>query len=384
MLAGALARIGDPEAAREALVEADLYATCAGSNFLNAEVGYFKAVTAWTARDFATAERIAFEALDESAGTSHARLLELLALAAGMRGNSSQHIALLQNAIGHLERLETRDVFLEANMLNNLAIPASETNAPGLRDFISTRLHDIPWHEELLSLRFHVTRHLAWLDALTGDHLSAFRRFRAASDMARGPAWKIFALTDRAYLAREMGEALSAAESVADAEELVANVDWKACEADEARGLLMLATLVAPSDPARAAGYVERYTARRKKMDPTLMAAHSDPLHRARELHALALVEHADHRECAERYLREAHRLFIAAGSRWRAAVVALDIYERTGDENSLRFARDHADRIPQSWLARRISRHFPSLCTTQQDAASPSSPPVEARMNVA
>ena len=254
--------------------------------------------------------------------------------------------------------LDRRDVFAEANMLNNLAIPVAEVNPPGLAEFIRQRAEAIPWNDELQPLRFFVTHRLAWLDALSGNHLSAFRRFRLAIGFAPTLAQRANALVGRGYLAREIGESVGAAECIADADDLVQRIDWNATDDDERVALLQLAALLAPSAPARAVHLVDRYKAIPKQINRLNVAAHGSPLYRAKETHAFGLVAKEQHGAAfAATLLRDAHRLYRFASSTWRAALVALDLHELVGDETMLAYAREQATRVPHSWLARRVAR---------------------------
>ena len=358
LLGTAFARSGKYDDAHEAIANAAVYATSSGDRDLITEAAYYRALTAFMCGDLMQAEDIASETLDDRSGSAHARLLELMGLVAGLRGDAERQITMHVAASEHIVSVEHRDAFLEANMLNNLAIPVAEVNPGKLSDYVRARAADIAWNDELQPLRFHVTHRLAWLEALGGNHLAAYRDFRQAVALAPNPARRAEALSGRAYLAHEMGEALGAADSVAEADELVGHVDWDESDDDERYVLLQLATLVAPTDPERGARYVERYKTLPKKIGPMYAVAHGGALFRAKEAHAFGLVAIKSRGPAfAVPLLREAHRLYRSVSSRWRAAVVAMDLYELSGEAELLQFAREHAARVPQSWLARRVAR---------------------------
>ncbi len=358
LLGTALARRGTFDEAQEALVNADTYATSSADGELITEAAYYRALTAFMRGDFVQAENIASETLDEQGGSAHARLLELLGLVAGLRGDVERQMTMLLAANEHLTRLSARDVWLEASMLNNLAVPVAEGNPPKLAAFVRDRANTIAWNDELRPLRFHVTHHLAWLEALAGNHLAAFRHFKSAIDLAPTLPRRAEALVGRGYLARELGEPVNAAECIADAEELARQIDWNATDDDEREALLHLATLIAPSNAERADQYMDRYKAIPKPIDRLNIAAHGNPFFRAKEAYAFGLVAGKLHgASFGLDLLREAFGLFRSVSSNWRAAVVALDLYELVGDRAMLHYAREHAARIPQSWLARRVGR---------------------------
>jgi len=358
LLGTTLARRGTFDEAHEALANADAYATSSGDRELITEAGYYRALTAFMRGDFVQAEVVASETLDEQGGSAHARLLELLGLIAGLRCDVERQIMMHLAANKHMVQVSMRDAWLEANMLNNLAVPVAETDPPEIAAFVRDRATAIDWNDELQPLRFHVVRHLALLDALAGNHLSAYRHYRSAVGLGPTMARRAEAFVGLGYLAREMGETIAAAECVAGAEELVAQVDWSGSDDDERLALLHLATLLAPADPARATQHIDRYKALPKPMNRMYAAAHGNPLYRAKEMHAFGLVAKAQHGAAFARpLLTEAHRLFRSVSSGWRAAVVALDLYELDGEPAMLAYAREHATRIPHSWLARRVAR---------------------------
>jgi len=358
LLGTALARRGEYDNAHEALANAQSYAVSTSDRELITEAAYYRALTAFMSGDLAQTEDIASETLDDQGGSAHARLLELLGLVAGLRGDVERQIMMLLAANEHLMRLSARDVWLEASMINNLAIPVAEANPPKIAAFVRDRASAIEWNDELRPVRFHVTHRMAWLDALAGNHLAAYRNFRAAVRLGPETAHRALAFVGLGYLAREMGEAINAAECIAEAEDLVREFDWSTADEVERLVLLHLATLVAPSDPVRAAQHIDRYKTLPKQINSMYSAAHGNPRYRAEEAHAFGAVANArDGAAFARPLLTEAHWLFHSVSSGWRAAAVALDLYEIDGDPAMLTYAREHAARIPHSWLARRVGR---------------------------
>lgn len=358
LLGTALARRGEFETAHDALANAESYAKSTGDRELIAEAAYYRALTAFTRGDLALTEDIVSETLDEQGGSAHVRLLDLLGLVAGLNGDIERQITMQVAANQHAASIADRDAYIEAAALNNLSIPVAETNPPEIAAFVRDRANAIAWNDELRPMHFHVTHHLAWLEALAGNHLSAYRHFRSAIKLGPTTARRAEAVAGLGYLAREMGEAINAAECIAEAEELAGQVDWSASDNDERLVLLQLATLVAPADPVRAAQHIDRYKAISKAMSRMHVTAHGDPLGRAKEAHAFGLVAKAQYGVTfAVPLLHEAFGLFRSVSSNWRAAAVALDLYELAGDRAMLAYAQEHAARIPQSWLARRLAR---------------------------
>jgi len=362
-LASALSRNGEPDEARRALVEADVYATFVREPELITEVQYYRASQAYVAQDYAAAETIAKAALSSNDESPFAasKLLCLLAMIKGLRSDPIGQIETLRLALDSLDRCTNRDIYLEAIILNNIAIPAAEINPPGVREFLTLRYDTIPWNDENSIWQFHILHQLAWLDALNGDHLSAFGRFRSASRIAPSFAWQALALAGRAYLAREMDERLTASECFSDASASIQKVTWSNSISSESVSLLMLASLAAKTDVEASAAFLKTFESAAVHIDPIRSAAHADPILAGLEAHAYGLVSIAgSERAKALMFLRKAYGLFVSVGSTWRAAVVALDIYDITHEDDMLVFAREQAARVPHSWLARRLSQTIP------------------------
>jgi len=357
----ALIKNGRYESAAEAITEADVYATFVKDPELTGEVEYAKAFGAFAKRDYAETNKIAFSALDPRAPIATGRLLGSIALVAGLSGNHLEQISYFQQSIESLQSAPQRDYYLEAHALNNLAIPAAELNPMGVREFIAAKYESIAWDTENATLQSLILQHLAWLDALHGDHLSAFGRFRQASRLSSDNSLRALALIGRAFLAREMDELLTAAECLADAHSFITDIDQTGAAFVETSVLLGLASLTAYTDVARASALLDTYAASKAQLDSSYIAAHANPINQAVEFHAYGLVAVAKNElDDGIARLRDAHKLFISIGSTWRAAIVALDIYDITHEDDMLVFAREQAARVPHSWLARRLSQTIP------------------------
>ncbi len=206
--------------------------------------------------------------------------------------------------------------------------------------------------------RYALTRRDAWRDALAGDHVGAYRRFRTAAALAPSDAWRVLALADRAALARELGELLTAADAIGEAEELADRIDWNATSSDERCGLLLLAVLLAPQTPAWAQARLDTFNSIATKGDADAAAPSNDKHQRAAEAYAFGATAAACGRASeAIPLLGEAFELYRERRYDWRAVAVALDLHELNGDAALLAFARKRALRVPHSWLARRVAK---------------------------
>ena len=201
--------------------------------------------------------------------------------------------------------------------------------------------------------RYNATREAAWRAAFAGNDAAAFRQFRIAADLAASDALRLLALVDRASLIWEMDEPFTAADALDEAEELARSVDWSATSRRERFALLQLAILLARREPLRADAALRTYEA---------IAKHDsgcgDKRQRAAEAHAFGATAAAcGHAAAAAPLFAEAFRLYRERRCAWRAALVALDLHELSGDDALLGFAQRRAKRMPHSWLARRVGK---------------------------
>ncbi len=103
--------------------------------------------------------------------------------------------------------------------------------------------------------------------------------------------------------------------------------------------------------------YLTRYGRAGATSEPRLAPGSRDERNRALEAHAFGVTAAArEDAAAAAPLLAEAFRLYRERRCARRAAVVALDIYDATRDDDMLAFATKHARRVPRSWLARRVA----------------------------
>jgi hypothetical protein len=206
--------------------------------------------------------------------------------------------------------------------------------------------------------RFTVVRSLGWLNALAGDHIGAFREFRRSSEFAPSTAWRIESVLDRSFLARELGQDMFAEDELNYAVELSKDVDSSPADAPALTftALVKLAELVARRDPHEGRDILNRYRAARSKC-PAFYFDGMDRGWQAKELMAEASVARAEGRkQMAIDLFVNAFDAYDKLGSRWRAALVALELAELTEQPFFYGYAAREANRRPNSWLARRLA----------------------------
>ncbi len=302
-----------PDEAERSFLDARAYLWSTRDTELQAELEYYEGVFAWSARNLDAASRHARAALNETTLSVHARALELLGAIAASSGNYLGQADYLERALTHIESFSERDVWVEAHILYNLSILVRELHLDPIVDRLGRRMESLPWTDETAVPRFEALRHVAWCNALSGNHVKAFRLLRESAEIAPTIPWRIFAFLDRSMLAREIGEAVFAEDEMQGAEAIADGFDWNASSGDERLALLQLAELTAQRAPERAQHHVERYRAIKRKMS-ALHAFRADRRLRALECYAEAAVARAPSVSatapsyCSERPLRSGVR----------------------------------------------------------------------------
>jgi DNA-binding CsgD family transcriptional regulator len=199
----------------------------------------------------------------------------------------------------------------------------------------------------------------AWLFSLDGDRDTAFHKMRRAEEMAPAPAWRVWALAGRAFLAAAFSEPGSAREYAVLATEVSHGVDWAATTGEERVALLLLAEVLAVTDPPAATAVLQSYASLSRPMDPG-QAMSGDPRLGALEEYVRGLERRArgDY-VSASRLLKSAASRYAACGNLWRAALARIEHASLSGDLRELDDARDMvAEHFPSSFLARRVGIH--------------------------
>lgn len=216
----------------------------------------------------------------------------------------------------------------------------------------------IPWTDDLETDRFLCLRALGWSAFLRGEPAQAQWLFKDSKAFATNDAWRVMAHVDRAYVARMNGNEPWAAEELAAAHAIARTVDWADFRGEERQALVMLATLYAPTDMARAQNYVSLYMQLGKEGISPNVALANDRRAAAFEKYAMGRVQQViGNDKLAVATLREAYDIFSAAGYRFRAALTAFALFEATGDGSWIERARTDAEIYPNSALYRRLAQ---------------------------
>jgi DNA-binding CsgD family transcriptional regulator len=242
---------------------------------------------------------------------------------------------------------------LFAMLVTQIAALAVELPSTELRDAALAHVDSVPWTDDIADLHFHAVRAIAWRHALEGDEFNAFRRLKEALAAAASDAWRVAALTDRAYLAAALGEKRWAAQELRDAHELASTIDWNGIAGEEKLALPVLAELFAKRDPSVAIGYVTTFSNIGKNY-PRILSSRRDRRVEALEAYSLGKVQFAlGEREEAKRLLTNAWGIYDRLGIAWRAARAALALAQIDEMDTWRERAMISLAAYPRSWLTR-------------------------------
>jgi tetratricopeptide (TPR) repeat protein len=359
-------RLSDFDTARQTLDNGRVLALGSASASLEAEFHYYDALWSLGTDNFDEADKLARIALEVAPGfydsdpyfvplaNSRARALQMRGLVAAAKERYEEQADFFRDAIEELKSASTADIWLTASSLTNLAFHVRDFDLVDDAAMLRREIERAKWPDELAPMKFEIRRALGWSSALRGDHLNAFREFRAMAQCADTPARKILASVDRSYLARELGETHSAQEELEYAAKLASSVEWKKV-GQERIGLAQLAQEVAAFDPHHAGILFARYKELGGRRLAPNMLNNVDRRVQAFELLAEGTVLRANGSVPAamQRFMR-AYDIWDKLGYRWRAAMAALPLAEVLQEPRYVEHVKREAASRPNSWLARR------------------------------
>jgi DNA-binding CsgD family transcriptional regulator/predicted negative regulator of RcsB-dependent stress response len=347
----AFARLGDTASSRAQFRAAE--SLLDETDELRAELTYHAAASEWMERRLDRAGKILERLPEELNPDLDLHVSILRGAIASAAENLPMQGAILLDALRRLREPETVEVYLYGMLVTQIAALAVELPSAELRDAAVARVDSVPWTDDISDLHFHAARAIAWRHALDGDEFNAFRRLKEALACARSDAWRVAALTDRAYLARALGENRWAAQELRDAHDLASQIDWNAVAGEEKLALPVLAELFAERDPAVALSYVTTFTSVGKNY-PRILSSRRDRRVEALESYSLGKVQLAlGERKEAQRLLSHAWSIYDRLGIRWRAARAALALSKIDDGEKWLSRAAESLAAYPRSWLTR-------------------------------
>jgi DNA-binding CsgD family transcriptional regulator len=326
---------------------------------LGAELTYQLAASDWMERRLDRASKTLDKLSD--AGSSNLKMQAQIVRGAIASANEKlpQQGAILLSALRELQR-DGVEVYLYGMLVTHIAALAVELPSTELRDAAVEHIGKVPWTPDIADLHFHAARAVAWRHALEGDEFNAFRRLKEALAVASSPAWRVAALTDRAYLAAALGEKRWAAQELRDAHEIASTVDWMSLAGEEKLALPVLADLFADRDPSVAIAYVATFRNTRANFS-RILSSRRDRRVEALEAYSLGKVQSAlGERAEARRLLTQAWTIYSELGIGWRAARAALALAQIDDAEMWRGRAESDLQLYPRSWLSRSIGAPSP------------------------
>lgn len=369
----AFARLGDSESSRAQFKAAQ--SSLRPDDALSAELTYQLAANDWMERRLDRAEKM----LEKLPGAMSPDLALHVGILRGAVASANEKLpaqgAILLEALRHIGRAGDVEVYLYAMLVTYIAALAVELPSQELRDAAAEHISRVPWTEDIADLHFHAVRAVAWRHALDGDEFNAFRRLKEALAVANSPAWRVAALTDRAYLASVLGEKRWSAQELRDAHELASTIDWSGITGEEKLALPVLAELYAQRDPAVALTYVATFKSVHDHF-PRILSSRRDRRVEALEAYSLGKVQfELNDRLEAERLLKKAWQIYDRLGIRWRSARAALTLAEISDAENWRGRAASALEYYPRSWLARELGAPVPRPSIAESAAAQALTP---------
>ena len=339
---------------------------------VRAEIAYFRAIAYWSAGDLTVATRFAIEAERSGRDVLAARATQLRAFIAAATPGPARYteaLALFRAAARRYARCRERDVDLATIIVEQIATlehvtrsassPGSHASARGRRALPGAFFGPVVPS----ATRLRLCCNDAWLFALDGDDVSAFRVMREAEEYAPTSAWRVWALAVRAAIAVLCGEPAGARTFADDAVERASAVDWAATKDEERIALLQLAeTFAYLHDADSAAAALARFDGVSTAMDNThtLRDREREPRLFGWTAHVRGLVQRANgDATAAGASFSAAVDAFASCGYLWREALALIELDGTPGRGA----AGAHLDRavgiiaehFPHSFLARRL-----------------------------
>jgi DNA-binding CsgD family transcriptional regulator len=254
-------------------------------------------------------------------------------------------------ALASLNASPRDDVRLRARLLHALAIVASETIDLKLGQRVRRDVENFAWPASLGIERFNTLTCLRFLALLEGDVERAWVLSRDAVATAPNPAYAAIGETNASVASRLLGDDRAADLQAARAWEILQKVRWSSIDHEGRVALTNFAIECAPFMPAEASKALTKYRSLAGKSNP-LSALENDRRVAAFERVAAGRVaETLGQRGTAIRCYSEALELWLELGYAMRAALVALDLYQLTGDAERLAAAEAALERAPSAWF---------------------------------
>jgi|SRR5579884_132039 len=278
-------------------------------------------------------------------------------IAAGKNSDAHAQARDYLHALDEFDFMARPDLRLRLNTLLTLTALARELGLDSVAQRVRAAYDGMHPSSGMHVQYFKMTRILGWIDALDGNELSAFRRFRQAADLAPNDAWRVQCIADRATLARATGESSFMLDQLYAAHDVASRLAWNSAVEEDRMTLLNLAELFGDVDAQISQRYLTQFRSLKTPMDRRMGFANDERVRALEAYPAGVALLRVGETQAARQMLSEAYEIFSRFDYGWRAALAALAMHKATHDAQWLVHARRAIRRWPKSWIAREV-RH--------------------------
>lgn len=353
-LGAAYGATGDSESAHRLLQRA--IASVAPPDELYYAALFQKAHVHWMDRQWRSLEALVAKLIDSPHAGYRGRGYVLRGwIHAGKKNDAHGQAREYVRGLDEFESMAQPDMRLRLNTLLTLACLTRELGIESAADRVRTAYDAMHPTSGMRVQYFKLTRILGWIEALDGNELAAFRRFRQAADLAPNDLWRVQCMADRATLARAAGERAFALDQLYAAHDLASRLSWSDAVEEDRIVLLTLAELFGDVDGAIAQRYLAQFRSLRTPMDRRMGFANDARVRGLEAYSSGTALLRLGEVQAARQMLAEAHEIFTHFDYGWRAALAALGLHKATQEPRWLHTARSAIKRWPSSWIAREL-----------------------------
>ncbi len=349
------AKCGDSVGAIECFATARGYLFgCTHSTSLLLDLENQLALLAINMGDFDVAEERASRALD---GPLPQRVLarEILSHVYAANDRFRDQIDLLE--LNFRELVGAADnVYQLSGNLRNMCVLAQELDRIDLYEVLCSTASAIRWTESTRSLEARVFSELGMMAARYGHQLTAFKFLRRSGNAAPTLIGKLEALIEGATVAREINEKVGFADRIAQAEELVAQIDWSRAARFDREILYALAEEQARLDPISARRTYEFVTRLRRGRPDNAGPFPNSRLHAVSNRANGIICKAEGKNDQALPLLQEAFDYWLSIGFDWESATTAVEMLELDTSHACLDSLRVYVERTASRHLQRKMA----------------------------
>jgi hypothetical protein len=284
-----------------------------------------------------------------------ARVLDILSMHAALDDDQQKRERLLTDAILTSALVRRRDVFMEVNLLANLATVLALYPAARSRELVLSRAKAIAWTDHLDTKRMAIKRGLRSNKELFG--------FSEEIEQFGGRGYPTLALrvcdsVDR-LLHSNWADRSAFDTELAFAIELAQRVSWDETTGEEFQSLASLAALVATRTPAVARAFMDVYHRKAKSLSGQFLYAWDGRAIAVERFAEATIAKASGDYACALAKYAEARTFYQSREMRAHAAFAGLERYTLAQDSRDLEAAAEFLRAYPNSAFARRLGRAF-------------------------